>query len=81
MIRRFREWLGLDTTQPWTRGEKISCAGFLMLLLGASAADSDRAGLYAAIGITLAGLIFLGIGSRLVKHEEKNDATIYTIED
>ena len=81
MIRWFREWLGLDETQPWTRGEKISCAGFLTFLLGASAADSDGAGLYVAIGITLAGLILLGIGSRLMKQEEKSDAGIYTIGD
>lgn len=67
MIRWFREWLGLDAAQPWTRGEKISCAGFLTFLLGASAMDSDGAGLYVAIGITLAGLILLGIGSRRMK--------------
>jgi len=81
VIRRFCEWLGLDETQPWTRGEKISCAGFLMLLLGASAAASDGVGFYAAIGITFAGLILLGIGSWLVKQEEESDASIYTIRD
>ena len=69
MIRWFREWLGLDETQPWTRGEKISCAGFLTFLLGASAADSVGTGFYISVGISVAGLILLGIGSRLMKLE------------
>lgn len=70
MIRQLRNWFGFDEVEPWTRGEKMTCIGFLTFMLGASAADSDGYGYLIAAGISLVGIVIMFIGLRIMKREE-----------
>jgi len=64
VIRRIRKWLGLT----------MYSIGLLLLLFGASAADSVGTGFYISAGISVVGLILLGAGVYWIEQEAKSDA-------